>query len=733
LGSSSNNTLIGNNASSNSYYGIYLYYSSNNTLIGNNASSNDKGIYLYYSSNNTLTNNNASLNNYGIYLGSSSNNTLIGNNASSNSYYGICLYSSSNNTLINNNASLNSYGIYMGRDSNNNSIISNKLCYNSEYDIYNYGSSTAGNNNTCVTFYNYNDINSTGCNNACPLNENGCNCSSCEECNYKLSHPSCSQVNLIADIINHSGTCINNPENFNNKIFDCQGHKIDGTYVWWSYESYGIYLYNKQNNMIRNCIITDFHHGIHLGYSSNNTLIGNNASSNYEGIHLWNSSNNTLINNSACLNRYGIHLGSSSNNTLIGNNASSNNKGISLYYSSNNILINNTMNNNTYNFDIYGWEIYDFYQDINTSNTVNGKPIYYWTNEKNAPNNCKNAEINESSNAGFVALVGCENITVKNLNLENNSHGILLVNTTNSRILNNTASSNVYGIRLYYSSNNTLTGNNVSSNSYHGIYILSSSNFNKILNNEISNNNETGIVISDCDRWGWRCSGGNSNTTIEGNKISNNKVGISSQKSNSTINSNFVCGNTEFDFNSSDWMSSYGNNNTCDNPDGWNDEGTTGCTYVCAGPGVMSTDENGNEQNVFPTGSNVYCKGWNLPANTQVCIYVVNNSDNWKEGDQLIDESPDGYNTAQTNNDGTLNVTLIWANINVGPDIRYFDIVIDVNCNGIWETNEPIDSVTTYGFVSPIPELPPIVLMIIGIGVAMLVLRWKMSVYRSKQ
>ncbi|MEM4347590.1 MAG: NosD domain-containing protein [Candidatus Altiarchaeota archaeon] len=539
-----------------------------------------------------------------------------------------------------------------------------------------------------------------------------CTCSSCDGCTAALNdNIGCPLgVNLTADITNHAGTCINNPENFSNKIFDCQGHTIDGD---GSGTDYGIYLNGKTGNTIKNCIITGFYRGIYLWSSSSNTLTSNTASSNYYGIYLYSSSNNTLTSNTASSNYYGIYLGSSSNNTLTSNTASSNSygiylgsssnntltnntassnsygirlysssnniltnntassndKGIYLYSSSNNILTsntassnsygiylysssnntltNNTMNNNTYNFGIYGEDISHYYQDINTSNTVDGKPIYYWTNEKYAPNNCKNVEIDESSNAGFVALVSCENITVKNLNLNHNDEGILLVNTTNSKILNNNASSNGegiylysssnnnitsniassngdgislysssnniltnntansnsnYGISLYSSSNNTLTNNTASSNGYLGIYLYSSSNntltnntassnsygiyifynsnFNEILNNKISNNTKTGITISDCNPLGW-CGNGNTNNTIENNEILNNKIGIFSQASNSTINGNTVCGNTNLDFNSSDWLLSNGDNNTCDKPDGWNDTGTTGCTYSC--------------------------------------------------------------------------------------------------------------------------------------------------------
>ena len=159
-------------------------------------------------------------------------------------------------------------------------------------------------------------------------------------------------------------------------------------------------------------------------------------------------------------------------------------------------MTNNTLTNNTYNFGINGDQISDFYQNIDESNLVDNKPIYYWTNENNAPNDCKNAVISDLNNTGFVALVSCDNITVKNLNLHNNSHGILLVNTTNSKILNNTANLNGYeGISLhYYSSNNSLTNNTANSNSWNGIYLGSSSN-NFLTNNTANSNSYDGIYL----------------------------------------------------------------------------------------------------------------------------------------------------------------------------------------------------------------------------------------------
>ncbi|HWQ96076.1 MAG TPA: NosD domain-containing protein, partial [Candidatus Methylomirabilis sp.] len=136
LSSSNNNMLSGNNALNN-YYGIQLSSSSNNTLIGNNASSNTAdGIFLSYSSNNTLISNNASNNGWrGIGIDYSSSNMLNGNNASNNHLQGIFVYSSSNNTLSGNNATSNiNYGLYL-YDSSNNTIYNN--IFNNTKNFYN--------------------------------------------------------------------------------------------------------------------------------------------------------------------------------------------------------------------------------------------------------------------------------------------------------------------------------------------------------------------------------------------------------------------------------------------------------------------------------------------------------------------------------------------------------------------------------------------------------------------
>jgi parallel beta-helix repeat protein len=133
---SGNNTVIGNNASSNKYYGIELIRSGNNTLRGNNASNNNNGIYLYVDSgNNSLKENFANSNNYhGIKLYFSGNNTMTGNNASNNLNNGFNLDFSGNNTLRDNFANSNIYeGIYLS-SSNDNAIYNNYFFNNNAFD-----------------------------------------------------------------------------------------------------------------------------------------------------------------------------------------------------------------------------------------------------------------------------------------------------------------------------------------------------------------------------------------------------------------------------------------------------------------------------------------------------------------------------------------------------------------------------------------------------------------------
>ena len=285
----------------------------------------------------------------------------------------------------------------------------------------------------------------------------------------------------------------------------------------------GIYLYSSSSNtLVSNTANSNNLLGIFLHSSSNNTLASNKASNNGYGIYLISSSNNTLTNNTANSNyNYGIWLSTSSNyNMLTGNNCSNNHHGISLRSSSNNNLTSNTMSKNMCNFGVLGSNLSEYTQNIDTSNTVDGKPIYYWVDQKDRQ---------IPSDAGFVGVVNGTNITVRDLTLTNNGQGVLFIYTEDSRIENVDASNNGYGICLHSSSNNTLTSNTADSNYYYGIWLSSSSNYNMLTGNNCSNNYQ-GIRLKS-----------SSNNMLTNNTASNSYQGIwlDSSSDNNLIYNNY--------------------------------------------------------------------------------------------------------------------------------------------------------------------------------------------------
>ncbi|GEM_PF-3642847 len=182
-------------------------------------------------------------------------------------------------------------------------------------------------------------------------------------------------------------------------------------------------------------------------------------------------------------------------------------------------------------------------------------------------NNVVNNILNENNWGIGLANVTHNNI-VNNI-INSNDEGILLEISFNNTIFNNTMTQNTEGIlAVRSSSNNNIINNTINSNGY-GIYLCDNSSYNNISGNKILNNYESGVNIYNCT----------SNNLIK-NKISSNKIGIYSQDSVSIINSNIVC-NKNSDFNSSDWLSSSGDNNTCDLSNGWNDINNTGCSVSC--------------------------------------------------------------------------------------------------------------------------------------------------------
>jgi nitrous oxidase accessory protein NosD len=121
----------------------------------------------------------------------------------------------------------------------------------------------------------------------------------------------------------------------------------------------------------------------------------------------------------------GVHISeTSANNTINHVEISSNDeRGLYVDRSCNNTLRNAILLDNKWNFGVSGSPTYleDFVQDIDYSNTVNGKPICYWVNQhdKTVP-----------EDAGYVAVVNSDNIVIENIAPENNAQDVLVVNST---------------------------------------------------------------------------------------------------------------------------------------------------------------------------------------------------------------------------------------------------------------------------------------------------------------
>jgi parallel beta-helix repeat protein len=312
----------------------------------------------------------------------------------------------------------------------------------------------------------------------------------------------------------------------------------------------GLSLHSVSNVTIRNTNIYGFGDGIYLNSASNNVISRNNITNNSDGIILEYSSNNSITENNI-----------TENNGYSGPAPWPNfGYGILFCYSSNNFLRNNTLIDNDLNFGVLGSTLYDFVNDVDVSNSVDGKPVYYWVNRSDA-------EV--PSDAGYVVLVNCTNVNVENLTLTKNMQGILLAytnystisendvgNTWNGIMLSNSSKNIIrgnnlranygLGIGLTACSNNTISKNHVTATDYFGIYLLQSSN-NTISGINVVTNSTIGIVLLD-----------SSDNSLFRNNIANNfgGIGLGQFSTTNTVSGNNITENSEYGI----WLDDSSNN-----------------------------------------------------------------------------------------------------------------------------------------------------------------------------
>ncbi len=392
-------------------------------------------------------------------------------------------------------------------------------------------------------------------------------------------------------------------------VRNCYLHHADGGDIVLPIENCGLYLYNVTNGRAyNNTISSNARDGIHLHSSSNNIISDNRVSSNdrygisLDSKHLFSLSqgdynltegaippkwrnrfeeeNFHLPEDVAIAEEEGIwwiivegkkkHLIQEQNSGLVIYQTSCNNLLIDNYLlndikcedSGNNTLRNNSIPNGGFYFcdspgnillnnsieegiDIHGGLSHWNTHHIDPSNTVDGRPVYYWKNRIGGT---------VPIGGGEIILANCSAVTVKNQTLEtsvllgfssNNAifknrisqksmkgiyishsnknviyHNVIRNNSitlwkahNNSLIDNSVLNNSIY---MYYSDHNFIAHNEVK-NGYSGCYIYDGS-YNKITDNHLSNCLH-GIVIS-------RTSSPSINNTVSQNIISNNTVGI---------------------------------------------------------------------------------------------------------------------------------------------------------------------------------------------------------------
>jgi len=231
--------------------------------------------------------------------------------------------------------------------------------------------------------------------------------------------------------------------------------------LWLVYSS----LVNVSDNVVWDATI-----GGIIGYASSNITINHNLVDNcgLMGIHLDGASNNCKIaENTVTNNLEGIFLeAGSARNRIEDNHLKGNNASVFLYKCDLNVLRRNNMTSDQYNLIVWGYDLASFIQDIDESNIVNKKALYYLTNHHDLL-----IDPSGYPNMGYLALVNCTNITVRDLNVTRNGDGILLAYSTNCSLTNITLSENLGplrygGLTFHKSNNNKIFGNEICHNSY---------------------------------------------------------------------------------------------------------------------------------------------------------------------------------------------------------------------------------------------------------------------------
>ena len=498
--------------------GVVLSSRSNIAVKNLNVEQFNAGIYVSGCTSCTIDGNIVTNNLSGIKISGNSSNNIISGNVLKDNTHGISIHSGAN-LFRNNVMQNNSYNLAIATDlKDTNSESTNDID----------GSNTVDGKPVCYWVNQHNRIVPSGygyvalidCTGITVQNltlaKNGRGVLLISTHNSTISHNiisgngdgvwvdnSSSHITIVENIITaniDSGISFigsNNNEVANNSI--TSNHK-DGILIR---DSDGVIIFG-------NTIGANWINGINLHNNSQITIsknhIANHKTDSGTGIWCAQTSNSRIYKNIVKNNKVGISiLGLSKDSIILENIIQDNDEGIYFttgYEESNNTFRNNQLNLNEHNIRFDAIYEGSAVQDIDSSNMVNGKPVYYWVSQSNRA---------VPSDAGYIALINCSNITIQNVNISNNWQGIILYNTTNSLITkNNFSGNNANGIYTESSSNNFFSENRICGNGREEVLVGGSNNI--FVQNYIANNGGNGISL------------GAKYSSIIGNNITANKA-----------------------------------------------------------------------------------------------------------------------------------------------------------------------------------------------------------------
>jgi parallel beta-helix repeat protein len=384
---------------------------------------------------------------------------------------------------------------------------------------------------------------------------------------------------------------------------------------------WAIKMYNDCNNKITDCNMKNNRYGgILLSYSDNNFISNCESSDSDWGIYLMNNCVNNEISNCKIYNcdNVGLHfywIRVGTYNVISNCDIYKNKFGVGVDNSPCIKLRDNNIYENTYNLDINGHELSDYYQDIDNSNKINGRPIYYKINKDNLKL--------YNNNLGFIGLISCSNVVMENID----SYGLLLAGTSSSEIndckfhdsrkgieLNHNSNNNKiqncliyfcsHGIEIYgsASSNNKIMKCDIKNNGYHGL-LLRGATKNKIIECNINENGWTGKTVVGFPPAGI-CLDGSYNNEIKCCNVKNNKeagIYLTNEKSDKSCKNNLFYHNNFINNKINAYENSLSDNNMDNGEEGnyWDDyKGDDN-----NGDGIGDTNYNipgGNDKDRYP-------------------------------------------------------------------------------------------------------------------------------------